>query len=304
MDPVLRAALSSWDLRVEVIVVLALAGTIFTLGWRRLRRRTLPRGRQSRWQASARWRPVSYLSGLFILGLALMSPVDVLGSQLFAMHMVQHLLLVMIVPPLLLLANPLPFFLWGLPASLRLKVGSWLRPTATFRHVLQKTTGPGIVWMFFVIVYWGWHDPSAYVLALQHPVVHDLEHITFFVASLLFWWHVIGAGPRIHRRFAPYARVAYALSAIPPNMFAGIAIAFAAQPLYPYYEAMPRLWGLSVMNDQRLAGVIMWVPGSMMYIIAALILVAGWLRQEEDKPALPESSWATDDALVAPGWEK
>ena len=87
-------------------------------------------------------------------------------------------------------------------------------------------------------------------------------------------------------------------------MLAGLAIVFASGPIYTYYEAMPRIWGLSVMEDQKIGGVIMWVPGSMMYILAALILISRWLQQEERKPALPQSAWAIDEALAAPGIKK
>jgi putative membrane protein len=121
---------------------------------------------------------------------------------------------------------------------------------------------------------------------------------------MLFWWHAIGAGPRIHRKMPPLARAGYVLSAVPPNMIAGIAIAFAGQTVYTYYEAMPRLLGLSVLDDQRIGGVIMWLPGSMMYMVAALALVSRWLQQEERKRPLLLSRWATDDYLIAPGWKK
>lgn len=304
MDPVLSAALRSWDLRLDLIIVLATAGTIYSLGWWRLRQRTRRARGRNHWQAGAAWRPIAYLSGLLVLAIALMSPIDVLASQLFLMHMIQHVLLVMIVPPLLLVANPLPYMLWGLPARLRRPIVGLLSAESRFRHYLRLTTGPGIVWLFFVIVYWGWHDPNAYNWALQSSFAHDLEHLTFFLASMLFWWHVVGAGPRIHRPMSPFGRFAYALSAIPVNMFAGIAFAFANEPIYTHYEAMPRLWGISILTDQRIAGVIMWVPGSMMYIVAALILVARWLQTEEHKPPLPQANWATDEALLAPGLKK
>lgn len=305
MDPILSAALRSWDLRLEVIFLLVAAGVIYSLGWRRVRGRTAQNRAASRghshWRADAMWRPFLYILGLLLLAIALLSPIDVLASQLFMMHMIQHLLLVMIIPPLLLLANPLPYWLWGLPKSARLSAGRQFSRNARFRLYLQKATGPGLVWLAFVIVYWGWHDPNAYQLALRSALAHDLEHISFFVVSMLFWWHVIGAGPKIHRPLSPVARSGYALSAIPPNMLAGIAIVFATGPIYAYYEAMPRLWGISVMEDQRIAGVIMWVPGSMMFVIAALVVVARWLQAEEKKPPLPESAWATGEALAAPG---
>jgi cytochrome c oxidase assembly factor CtaG len=95
-------------------------------------------------------------------------------------------------------------------------------------------------------------------------------------------------------------RIGFVLAAIPPNMALGVILAFIGEPIYTYYTAVPRLWGLSVLDDQRVGGVIMWVPGSMMYIIAALILISRLLQREDDKPPLPESEWATDNSLAAP----
>ncbi|MFQ5398163.1 MAG: cytochrome c oxidase assembly protein [Anaerolineae bacterium] len=310
MDPVLKAALLSWGWRADVIVLLAVAGTLYSMGWRRLRRRirqrpgALPSGR---WQLSSAWRLTAYLSGLLLTGIALMSPLDTLGAALFTFHMIQHLLLIMIAPPLLMVANPMPFMLWGLPAPWRRKVGRaltrLLNSKAPFRRNLRKVTTPGIIWMAWVVSLLGWHDPNAYNAALRHELVHDVEHLTFFLAGMLFWWHVTGAGPRIHKRFGPIGRIAFLLSAIPPNMLIGVAIAFAREPIYTYYLDAPRLWGLTVMMDQQLGGVIMWVPGSMMYIIAALVLAARLLEGDDQKPALPEQEWGMDEALLAPGLE-
>jgi putative membrane protein len=304
MDPVTQAVLLSWDVRVEVILILALAGTLYLLGWLRLRalRKAAP-GAVDRGRLATSGRLVAYLGGLVILGLALMSPIDVLGGQFFFMHMIQHLLLVMIVPPLLWLASPLPFVLWGLPVSARRQVGGWLRPRSALRLRLRALTPPGIVWMLFVAALLGWHDPDAYQAALQDDLVHDLEHLTFFVTAVLFWWHVIHAAPHIHKRLPRGGRVAYVLAAVPPTMAAGVVIALSGQPIYTYYAGVPRLWGISVMQDQMLGGVIMWIPGSMMYILAALVLISRWLQEEEQKPPLPESQWATEEAMVAPGLE-
>jgi putative membrane protein len=313
MDPVLKAILLSWDWRLDVLSVLGLAGTLFTVGWWRLRQRAgQPTGHnsshssiQSRQKLAAGWRPVSYLLGLSIVGIALISPIDVLAGQLFYMHMIQHLLLIMIGPPLMLMANPLPFVLWGLPSPLRRQVGQGLGHLlsggAPFRNWLRSATSPGVTWMFWVIAIIGWHDPNAYNAALQSELVHDLEHISFFLAGMLFWWHVTGAGPRIHKQHGLVGRIAYLLSVIPPNMLTGVALAFASEPVYAYSTSF---LGLSVLQDQQLGGVIMWIPGSMMYIVAALILAGQLLQGEQDKPALPESNWATEKRLIAPGLEK
>ncbi len=296
MDPVVSAALLSWDIRPEVIAGLLLAGGLFSLGWRRLHRR--------RSALAAPWRLASYLSGLAVLGLALMSPIDVLGGQLFYMHMIQHLLMVMLAPPLLLLANPFPLLLWGLPPRGRAVVAGWFTPGALVRQTLRLLTPPGLAWLLFIGFFLGWHDPNAYNAALYSDTVHDLEHVTFFGSAMLYWWHVIGAGPRLHGHFSRSAKIAFLLVTVPVNMAAGITIAFATEPLYTYYTTVPRFFGISVMNDQMLSGIIMWIPGSMMYIIAALVLIAGLVQREAEKAPLPETEWATDEAMLAPGWER
>jgi cytochrome c oxidase assembly factor CtaG len=298
MDPTTKAILASWDWRVEVMIVLALAGTFYTIGWWRLRRR------QRYGSLATGWRLISYLFGLLVIGLALMSPIALLSQQLFLMHMTQHLLLIMIGPPLLLVTNPMPFILWGLPASWRLKVGGGIgrllhRHSPVRRH-LQMATSPGIVWLAWVIMVFGWHDPTLYNAALQYGWVHNIEHLSFFTAGLLFWWRVTGAGPRIHKQASLLGRIAFVIGAIPPNMLTGVVLAFASEPIYTYYLAVPRLWNLSVMADQQIGGVIMWVPGSMMYIIAALILISRLLDNEDKKPVLPEKRWGSDEAVAAP----
>ncbi len=297
MNPVLGAFLLSWDLRVEVLATLLLAGSIFVRGWWRIRSQ-----RTDRHPLASGWRLTAYLGGLVILGVALMSPIDVFGGQFFFMHMVQHLLLVMIAPPLLLVANPLPFFMWGLPSRARPTIGRWLRRGSVLRRVLHPLTAPGLVWLVFVAFLLGWHDPNAYDAALRSDLIHDLEHTTFFGTSMLFWWHVVGAGPRL-RSLSPGVRLAVLLGTVPVNAAAGVAIAFASQPLYAYYTTVPRLWGITVMQDQMIGGVIMWIPGSMMYLLAALIVISRLIRSEADKKPLPESEWATDEAMIAPGWK-
>lgn len=300
MDPITSATLRSWEWRPEVLIPLIAAGVIYFVGWRRLR----IKGRRRSNLANS-WRLLAYWLGILLIALALLSPIDVMASQLFFMHMIQHLLLVMLAPPLLMLANPMPFLLWGLPSGLRRRAGrflsSLLHRQSTSRKYLRAATAPGISWMLFIIFLIGWHDPNLYEAALRSDMVHDLEHLTFFATAMLFWWHVVGAGPHIHKRFSRPARVMYVIAAIPPNMLTGIAIAFAGQVIYTYYLSVPRLWGITALEDQTLAGVIMWVPGSMMYIIAVLILTARWLQGEENKPPLPLSAWATDERMVAPG---
>ncbi|MFQ5943742.1 MAG: cytochrome c oxidase assembly protein [Anaerolineales bacterium] len=276
MDPRL---LRAWDFRPEVLLVLLLAGTLFSLGWWRLRRGTSRRFARS-------WRLVVYLTGLGLLALALISPIDSLGAYLLSMHMIQHLLLVMLAPVFLLITNPLPFTMWGMPDGLRLRVGGLLEQRSRLRRALAAITTPGLVWIALVVVLVGWHDPRAYDAALRSPLVHNLEHLSFFVVAMFFWWHITAAGPQLHGVPTAGVRIALLLITVPVTMGIGIVIALSAQPIYLNYITVPRVMGLSVMEDQRLAGAIMWIPGSMMLILAALTLLARIVSAEERKPPL------------------
>jgi len=318
MDPITRAVLLSWNWRWDVILFLAIAGILYSRGWALLRRRTFATRRESRrqwahtprgrWRLAVIWRLVSYWTGLFFIAISLLSPIDVLSQQLFLMHMIQHLLLIMFAPPLLLIANPMPFMLWGLPDKARLSVGSFLawllRKDAPFRNALMSMTHPGFLWLLWVIFLFGWHDPFMYNAALYYEWVHDAEHLSFFITSMLFWWNIIGAGPRIHKRFGTIARIALAIAAVPANAILGAVLAFNPEPVYTYYLSVPRLWGIDIMLDQQIGGVIMWVPGSMMYLIAALILIFRLVGGGGKKPPLPENKWGTEEKLAASGLKK
>lgn len=303
MDPIARAALSSWDWRPEVIIILLALGALFLTGWSRLRRISGPA--KSVRSLGAKWRPISYIAGLLVIGFALMSPLDVLVQQLFFMHMIQHLLLISVAPVLLLLPNPMPFLLWGLPARGRVVAGNALNRVLNKESLigrgLRKATGPAAVWFLMIVFIIGWHDPAMYNAALRSDLVHDLEHLTMFLAGMLFWWTVTGVGPRLHKNMSRPAKIAFCIAAVPPNMALGAALAFSQQPIYSYYNDMPRLWGLSVLDDQRLSGIIMWIPGSMMYFMIALAFIFLILSGEGRKTAPEDKPWLNDEALAAPG---
>lgn len=268
MHPLFQALLGPWEWRLEVLAVIVPWAVFYTLGWRRLRIQADSR------KLARRRRLIAYWAGIIILSASLMSPVDRLGGQLLFMHMVQHKLTMFFAVPLLLLGNPFPFVLWGLPGSARKAIGGLFSRDSRFRQLLATTTRPGIAWLAFITVYYGWHDAMAYNLALRIDWVHDLQHITFFAVAMLFWWHVIGCAPYIHGRFSPWMRIAYVLTQVPPNMAVGVSIAFASNIIYTYYESVPRFWGFSVEQDQMLGGAIMWIQGSEMFIAAGLIILA------------------------------
>ena len=146
---------------------------------------------------------------------------DAYGTLLFWVHMVQHLLLLMVVPPLLWLGDPFIYSLWGMPRPLRLRMSGLFADPSPFRHVLQKVTSAGPAWLYIIAATWIWHDGKVYDLALRSEVVHDLEHLTFFVAGMIFFWHVVGSASDIHHTMSYIQRVAYVVSEVPANMFLG-----------------------------------------------------------------------------------
>lgn len=309
MDPLTKAILLSWNWRPEVIIVLVLAATLYIRGWVRLRKRVSNHtqytgSRRSVWRLTATWRPISYCAGLLFIALALLSPIDTIVQQLFFMHMIQHLLLMMVAPPLLLIANPLPFLLWGLPDILRTPAGNFIKTIvhqdSAIRRFLRTITNPGITWIIWVVGLISWHDPILYNAALEYEWVHDFEHLSFFLISMLLSWHITGAGPRIHKQMSLSARAGLIISIIPANLLTGVVLALATKPFYSYYMSVPRIWGIDVLGDQQIGGVIMWGPGSMMYVVIALILIYRLLDRDERKSTLHESKWTAEATLSAP----
>jgi putative membrane protein len=286
MDPTLRALVTSWDWRPEILLVLAISAALYITGWSRLRRR----GRR---QIASGPRLASYLSGLGVVAVSLMSAIDILGSFFFFMHMLQHLLLIMVAPILIWLGNPFPFFIWGLPKGRQIGA-ALLSRQAPFRAALQRLPA-GAVLILSVVLLWGWHDPAAYDAALRYGWVHDVQHLTFFLPAVLFWWKVTGAAPHLHGRLAAQGRIALLLGMAIANAIPGAIIALSPQVIYEYYLAMPRLWGISAHQDQMIGGILMWIPGTMMYLLAVLVIL-GRLLGERDTAVAGDSernsAWA------------
>lgn len=297
-----NALLLSWDLRPEIILTLGLAAAVYLVGWRRLRALPGPRpvgaDRTGHSPLAAGWKLATYWGGLATIAIALMSPIDILSSQLFFMHMIQHLLLTMVAVPLLLIGNPFPVLVWGLPKRTRRGVSGLLNERSTFRKVLAKVTSPGIVWLLYVSALIGWHDPKMYDLALRNQFVHDLEHLSFFITTMLLWWHVLGVAPRFHRTMSVGLRLIYTISVVPVSVIIGVAIAFATQPIYTYYLEVPRLMGLSVLEDQMISGILMWIPGSEMFFWAALIVLTQIVKEDEKKKTESRAAWTVDEPVV------
>jgi cytochrome c oxidase assembly factor CtaG len=257
MNPALEAAVGSWPDCPWLVAGLAVSLAIYLRGWHRLRRRDA-----LRWSNA---RLLAYCAGLLTIFVALASPIEPFTALLFSVHMVQHVLLTMAAPPLLWLAWPLLPMLSGMPAVVRdallLLVGN-----RAMRQVFQFFTRPWIALSCFVSATWFWHVPALYELAQRDPVWHYLEHACFFGTAMLFWYAIVLPFPS-RGRTASWWPVPMLLAADVQNTVLSAVFAFADRVLYPSYAEVPRIANWSALSDQAAAGVLMWVPGSIVFLV-------------------------------------
>lgn len=269
---VAEAVLLSWNFDLWVVLPLVTTGAVYLRGWLLLRRK-LP-------QRFNGFRLVAFQSGLIVLLLASSSPIDAFAGLLLFVHMIQHILLTMAAPPLLLLGAPMLPLLRGLPRSVfAAAVGPALGASA-LRGLGSFLVRPGVAFGAFSLATIAWHVPVLYELALRSDLWHDIEHICFFGTGLLFWWPVIQPWPsRPH--WSGWAMILYLLAADLVNTAVSAVLCFAERVLYPTYAMVPSLWHMSALADQAVAGAMMWVAGSM-----AFLLPVGWILSRLLEPSL------------------
>ena len=221
-------------------------------------------------------RTAAFVAGVAVVLVALDSGIGVYDDTLLSDHMVQHLLLTLIAPPLLLLGGPVTLALQAASADIRRR---WLLPMLHSR-LLRVLSRPAVAWVLFAAVLWGTHFSPIYELSLENNWVHDGEHLLYLVSALLFWLPVVGRNPAPWR-LSPAASVLYTGLQMPQMTFLALAIFMAPEPLYPHYANAGRTWGSTALQDQQLAGGIMWVGGDLIFIVIVLLLVIAWMRDEE-----------------------
>jgi putative membrane protein len=227
-----------------------------------------------------------FLGGLLAIELALQSPIEAYDGTLFSIHMVQHLLLTLVAAPLLALGAPITLILRAVSAGTRRGV---VLPILHSR-LLRAISHPIVAWLVFAFVMWWSHFSPLFDLSLEEPRVHQLEHGLFLLTALLFWWPAVNRDPNPWRMGEP-ARILYTFLQMPQNTFLGLAIYSASAPLYSHYVTLVRSWGPTPLQDQQLAGAIMWVAGDLVFLASLLLIIAGWMRREE-------RDQAADDARV------
>jgi cytochrome c oxidase assembly factor CtaG len=233
-----------------------------------------------------RWRVGSFLSGLAALWIALAGPMDVFNSWLLTAHMAQHMMLMMVAPPLLLLGDTLIPVVRGMPVFAAREFAGPFLNWRLAQRVASALTHPVFALVMMGIVMLGWHIPALYELAVRSIGWHQFEHACFFITSVIFWWPVIQPWPS-HSHWSRWAMVPYLVIADLQNTLLFAALVFAERVLYPSYSAAPRVFGLSTREDQAAAGAIMWVVGSAAFLIPALLIAVQCLTRRAPAALAP-----------------
>lgn len=258
--------LSAWDWEPSVVVGCALLLTAY-FWW--VRRRNAKQ-------------TFYFVTGVLVMLFALVSPIDTLGdTYLFSVHMFQHLLLILIVPPLLILGIP------------RQKIEQLLHGEFAARAE-EALSRPALAWSLAIMVMAAWHIPALYNAALANENIHIVQHLMFLVTATIFWWPVLTPVPEL--RMGTGSTIVYLFAAAAANTVLGIVITFAPVGIYPAYLApndalgiLPLIrqrWGISAAADQQIGGLLMWVPGCSIYFLGILIALIHWYSAPE--PAEPD----------------
>lgn len=239
-----------------------------------------------------RRRSVAFALGLFAIAVALLSGIERYDTTLFSVHMVQHVLLTLVAPPLLALAAPITLLLRLSSAATRRR---WILPVLHSR-VVRIVAFPVVAWIVFAAVMWASHFTPLFDAALEDPIVHDLEHALFLGAGLLFWWPALAVDPAPWRMPHP-VRAMYVFLQMPQNTFLAVVLLGATTALYPHYATLDLPWLPSPLADQQAAAGIMWLAGDAIFLVAVLGIVWAWMRAE--RRDAPRNDRLAADELAA-----
>jgi cytochrome c oxidase assembly factor CtaG len=258
----------SWTFDPWIVVPLIVFGTLYVTG-------TVTLSQRSREWRRRNWNVICYCGGWISLAGSLVSPLHWLGEHLFTFHMIEHEIIMAVSAPLLVLANPVGPLLWSLPHRLRVSSGRMMRRPnvgAAWRWLSDGSHAT----VLHAIAIWVWHAPVLFDAAVTNVALHRLQHLSFFLSAVLFWWSVF-------RRSEPGAAAWHVFITMLHTSALGALMALAPHVLYVAQTATAMAWGLTPLEDQQLAGIIMWVPAGTIYAGATLALAAVWIKQTGER---------------------
>jgi putative membrane protein len=276
------ALVHGWTIPLFLTFFSVLNLIVYLRGWRR--------GHALRPDELPAWRTACFCAGVLAFWLAIASPIGVFDDVLLTGHMVQHLILMSVAPPLILLGAPMVPLLRGWPRPLLQNILGPLLRSKTLRQIVHALFHPITGWLALNLAFLGWHVPAAYELALHSEAWHEVEHACFFFTAILFWWTVIQPWPS-RQIYSRWKVLPYLLTADFVNTGLSAFFAFSGRVLYPSYADAPRVFSLTPINDQIAAGAFMWVFGSLIYLVPAVAIV--FRMVESDLPARAYSRTAS-----------
>jgi putative membrane protein len=268
---------SLWTFDPWITVPLLLSAALYATGALRLRRRGVT-GRRKRF-----WRGLAYTAGWCSLAAALVSPLHWFGEQLFTAHMIEHEVVMTIAAPLLVLARPGGVLLWAFRTNTRREVGRLARGSSA-RRCWEVLTRPLTATVLHGVAIWAWHVPLLFDAAVADIVVHRLQHLTFFTTAILFWWAMLW-------RSHPAVAAGEIFITMIHTGILGALMTFAPHVLYGTQSINAEYWGFTPLEDQQLAGLVMWIPVGTIYAGAAIGLLGRWVKRSG-------KSWKVADALA------
>ncbi|WP_246301873.1 cytochrome c oxidase assembly protein [Granulicella arctica] len=249
-----------------------LFAVVYTHGWFAIRK--------TRPTLFSTWRLTAFLLGLAIIWLAIASPLDGFADASLSAHMVEHLLLMSFVPPLLLLGYPVVPLLRGLPHAVTAHILAPFIRSKFLRRLGGLLVMPIVAWLVMNLIFLGWHIPTAYDFALEHERWHDFEHICFLGSSILFWWPIIRPWPS-HTHRTGWSMLLYLVTADIVNTALSAFLAFCDRPVYSYYYKLSNPFHISPMSDQMAGAVMMWVMGSLVFLVAIIFITLNLLQSQK-----------------------
>ena len=280
-----------WTWQPFVIAALLLSFSLYSIGTARLWRNASA-GHGVRW-----WQAAAFYGGWTSLVIALVSPLDKLSEILFSAHMTQHEVMMVVAAPLFVLGRPLVPFIWAMPATWRSPIAAAVQGGAIAK-TWHWLTGPLIATALHAVALWIWHVPALYEATLRNDYIHGFEHACFLLTAALFWWALI------HGR---YGRLGYGIAVLYVFVTTlhsgalGALMTLSSRVWYPYYQNAGVQWGVDAVEDQQLAGLIMWVPAGVILVVLGLALFAMWLSEAERRMSVLEKPDVIPSVARDPG---
>jgi putative membrane protein len=272
---------ASWSTPIIVIEILLLTSLVYLVGWLRLR--------GAFQDLISAWRLASFFAGIFSLWIALGSPLNAFDDVSLIAHMVQHLLLMAVAPPLILLSAPTLPLLQGLPRWMAHSIVSPFLRWSLVKHMGHFITNPAICWLSAALALLGWHIPGAFEMGLHSRILHEVEHASFFGAGILFWWPVVQPWPSTARWPRWSVPLYLFCGTFPCDALSGF-LAFCDRVVYKSYLPSPHILTSSPLQDQEFAAALMWTCTTIIFLLAAAIVTMQILSPKNAR--MSSRAWA------------